>query len=186
VHKYRLIAIEYVKRILMVIMYMHTLTYGAFVMKQKLKIGDILYRSKNLVEHAGAYLDDNRVIHNTPDGDVEICTVEQFADGKNIKVVTSGLTALQTQQFQERAKSKLDQSNRYNVFSFNCEQLVSEIINGEASSPQVKGAVMGTLAAMLLAKASNSKHPLWFAFAGGLLGCTMVNAKREYDFIVTT
>lgn len=167
------------------IMYIHTLTYGAFVMKQKLKIGDILYRSKGLVEHAGAYLDDNQVIHNSPDGDVEVCSVEQFADGKNIKVVASGLSELQAQQFQERSKSKLDQSNRYNLFSFNCEQLVSEIINGEASSPQVKAAVLGGIACTILAKAADSKHTLWFALAGGLLGCAIVNTKREYDFTVT-
>jgi hypothetical protein len=154
-------------------------------MKQKLKIGDILYRSKGLVEHAGAYLDDNQVIHNSPDGDVEVCSVEQFADGKNIKVVTSGLSELQAQQLRERAKQKLAQAKRYNVISFNCEQLVSEIINGVTSSPQIKGAVVGCVAATLLAKASNSKHALWFALAGGLLGCTIVNTKREYDFIMT-
>lgn len=61
-HRYRLIAIEYFKRILFVILYIHTLTYEAFVMKQKLKIGDILYRSKGLVEHAGAYFDNDQVI----------------------------------------------------------------------------------------------------------------------------
>ena len=154
-------------------------------MKQNLRIGDILYRRKNLVEHAGAYLGNNQVIHNSPDGNVAICSVNQFAEGKEIKVVSSRLSPLQTQQFQERAGLKLAESKRYNVLNFNCEQLVYEIIKGVASSPQVKGAVLGGVTCTLLAKAVDSKHVLWLGLAGALAGCALVNAQRDYDLVLT-
>ncbi|MBO2678712.1 C40 family peptidase [Shewanella algae] len=154
-------------------------------MKQNLKIGDILYRRKNLVEHAGAYLGDDQVIHNSPDGNVMVCSVEHFAEGKEVKVISSGLSTLQARQFQERAKRKLSESKRYNLFSFNCEQLVYEIISGVASSPQVKGAVLGGLACTMLAKTADSKHAIWFGLAGAIAGCAFVNSQRNYDLVLT-
>uniref|UniRef100_UPI0018C34F61 NlpC/P60 family protein n=1 Tax=Vibrio anguillarum TaxID=55601 RepID=UPI0018C34F61 len=45
-------------------------------MKNKLNIGDLLYRSKLLVEHAGIYLGKGKVLHNSPSGNVEICALE--------------------------------------------------------------------------------------------------------------
>lgn len=154
-------------------------------MKQKLKIGDILYRSKGLViKHAGAYFDDDLVIHHSPDGDVQISSINQFSEGKSIQVVASELSVTQAQQFQLRAKRKLEQPKSYNPLNSNCEQLVSEILTGTASSPQVKGAVIGGIAGTLLAKSTDSKHALWFALAGVLVGCALVNAQRDYDFVI--
>ncbi len=54
-------------------------------MNSNLSIGDLLYRSKLLVEHAGIYLGKGRVLHNSPDGNVEICTLEEYANGKPTK-----------------------------------------------------------------------------------------------------
>lgn len=154
-------------------------------MKQKLKIGDILYRSKGLVvKHAGAYFDDDLVIHNSPDGDVQISSTDQFSEGKSIQVVASELSVLQAKQFQLRAKEKLGQPKSYNVLSSNCEQLVSEILTGTASSPQVKGAVLGGVTAAILAKSINSKHILWLSLAGIVAGCVAVNAQRNYDYVI--
>ncbi|WP_242010367.1 NlpC/P60 family protein [Vibrio mimicus] len=61
-------------------------------MKNKLNIGDLLYRSKLLVEHAGIYLGKGKVLHNSPSGNVEICALEEYANGKPVKVVLSHLS----------------------------------------------------------------------------------------------
>lgn len=153
-------------------------------MKDKFKIGDILYRSKGIVEHAGAYFGNGKVIHNSPEGNVQLSSVAQYSAGKNIKVISSELSTEQTQQFQQRAKEKLNQTKSYNPVTFNCEQLVSQILKGTSSSPQIKGAAIGGIAGTLIAKSTNSKHTLWLAFAGSLLGCAITNTQRKYDYIV--
>lgn len=153
-------------------------------MKKKLKIGDTLYRRKGIVMHAGAYISDNKVIHNSPDDNIQICSIEQFADGKNIEVVSSKLSVEQTHQFQQRANDKLKQAKQYNLVSFNCEQFVSEIINGTGSSPQIKGTIAGGITGALIASSIKSKHSLYFTLAGALIGCALTNAQRKYDYVV--
>lgn len=153
-------------------------------MKQKLKIGDILYRRKGLVEHVGAYFGDDQVIHNSPSGNVQLCSLAHFSEGKDVKVVASGLSAFQEQQFLQRAKEKLGQQRRYNFISVNCEQLVSEILSGTPSSPQVQGALLGCIAGTLLAQSVSSKHPFWLATAAAIVGCAVTNSNRKYDYVL--
>lgn len=153
-------------------------------MKEKLKTGDILYRRKVVVEHAGAYFGDGKVIHNSPDGDVQLCSLDQYSTGKSIKVISSNLSIEQAQQFQLRAWEQLNQDKDYNLVSFNCEQLVSQLLKGTSSSPQIKGAAIGGIAGALVAKSTNSKHTFWLALVGMLLGCTVVNAQRNYDYVI--
>ncbi|ABV86588.1 hypothetical protein Spea_1261 [Shewanella pealeana ATCC 700345] len=64
-------------------------------------------------------------------------------------------------------------------------KLVSEIVNGVASSPQVKSAVLGGIGCTMQAKAADSKHTLWLALVGVIAGCVIVNAQRDYDFVLT-
>lgn len=183
-HAYNLNAIKYVLRILIYISNIHTLNQRGTFMKEKLKTGDILYRSKSIVEHAGAYLGNGTVIHNSPDGDVQICSVEEYSEGKAIKVVSSRLSIEQAQQFQQKAKEKMIQAKGYNLVNFNCEQFVSEILKGTSSSPQIKGAAVGGIAGVIMASSIKSKHTLYFILAGALLGCTLINAQRKYDYVV--
>ncbi|WP_417552758.1 NlpC/P60 family protein [Marinomonas fungiae] len=49
--------------------------------------GDLLYRTKGIVEHAGIYLGNKQVFHNSPDNDVEVVSFEQYAAGKEVKVI---------------------------------------------------------------------------------------------------
>lgn len=153
-------------------------------MKNKLNIGDLLYRSKNAVEHAGAYFGDGSVIHNSPDGNVQTCSIEQFSDGKLIKVKSSELSSTQESEFLQRAKRALTRTHTYNPFTFNCEHLVSEILNGVRSSPQIKGSVIGGTVGTLIALSANSKHSWRFAIAGALIGCSLINSQREYDYVI--
>ena len=153
-------------------------------MKEKLKIGDILYRSKGIVEHAGAYFGNDKVIHNSPDGNVQICSVEQYSDGKDIKVVSNKLSLDQVHQFQQRAKKELSQVKEYNPVLFNCEHLISEILEGASNSPQITGTAIGGMAGTLIAMSANSKHTWCFTLAGALLGCTLINAQRKYDYVI--
>ena len=183
-HRYKLNTIKYDLRILIDISHTHTLNQTGTFMKKKLKIGDILYRSKGIVEHAGAYFNNDKVIHNSPDGNVKICSVEQYAEGKDIKVVSSRLSIEQAHQFQQRAKKILSQAKEYNLVSFNCEQFVSEILKGTSSSPQIKGAAIGGIAGILMASSLKSKHTLYLTLAGALLGCTLVNSQRKYNYVI--
>jgi len=153
-------------------------------MKEKMKIGDILYRSKGAVEYAGAYFGNGKVIHNSPDGNVQTCSIEQFSDGKTIKVKMSKLSLTQEGEFLQRAKQVLTKSHTYNPFTFNCEHLVSEILNGVRSSPQIKGTVIGGTVGTLIAASTNSKHSWCFVLAGALLGCSLVNSQRKYDHAI--
>jgi hypothetical protein len=153
-------------------------------MKEKMKIGDILYRSKGAVEHAGAYFGNGKVIHNSPDGNVQTCSIEQFSDGKTIKVKMSKLSSTQEDEFLQRAKQVLTKPHTYNPVTFNCEHLVSEVLNGVRSSPQIKGTVIGGTVGTLIAASTNSKHSWCFIFAGALLGCSLVNSQRKYDHAI--
>lgn len=153
-------------------------------MKKKIKIGDILYRSKGTVEHAGAYFGDGKVIHNSPDGNVQTCSIDQFSDGKLMKVKSSDLSLTQESEFLQRAKQALTKTNTYNPFIFNCEHLVSEILDGVRSSPQIKGTVVGGTVGTLIAVSTNSKHSWCFALAGALIGCSLVNSQRKYDHVI--
>jgi hypothetical protein len=56
-------------------------------MKNKLDIGDLLHRSNLFVEYAGIYLGNEQVLHNSPDGMIEICTLKQYANGKPLSKV---------------------------------------------------------------------------------------------------
>ncbi|MCL1091500.1 hypothetical protein L2744_18235 [Shewanella profunda] len=51
----------------------------------KMMIGDRVYRSKGAVMHVGVIVSENLVAHNSPDNNVEVVSIEQFAQGKELK-----------------------------------------------------------------------------------------------------
>ncbi|MEZ8321667.1 lecithin retinol acyltransferase family protein, partial [Vibrio splendidus] len=154
------------------------------LMNKKLKIGDILYRRKGIVEHAGAYFGNDKIIHNSPDGNVQLCSLAQYSEGKDVKVISSDLTSEQAQQFQQRAKEKLNQAKGYNLVTFNCEQLVSQVLKGISKSSQIESAAFGGITGALVAKSTGSKQTFLFTVAGALLGCAVTNAQRKYDYVI--
>ncbi|MEZ9327468.1 lecithin retinol acyltransferase family protein [Vibrio breoganii] len=153
-------------------------------MKNNLSIGDLLYRSKLIVEHAGIYLGNGQVLHNSPNGDVEICALEEYANGKPIKVVPSRLSEEKKNQLFNKAKLLIKKAKKYGLLNNNCEHLASTMLHGKPSSEQLQGAGFGAVAGLLLAQCNQSKNSLLYILAGGLIGCMTVNAARKYDYFV--
>ena len=153
-------------------------------MKNNISIGDRLYRSKLLVEHAGIYLGKWQVLHNSPDGNVEICALEKYANGKPIKVVSQRLSEKEKNELLSKAEQLSKKANKYGVLANNCEHLVSKVLHGESSSEQLQGAVVGAVVGLLFAHCSQSKNSLLPILAGGFIGCKTVNATRKYDYVV--
>jgi hypothetical protein len=183
-HKYILNEFKYVKRIFNCIWDTYTLNQKGKIMKNKLNVGDLLYRSKLFVEHAGIYLGDNRVLHNSPDGNVHICTLEKYPDRNPVKVVLSRLSAEQKNELLFNAKQLIDKAKSYGVLSFNCEHLVSSVLFGKPASEQLQGAGIGAVAGLLLASSNQSKNLPLTICIGALLGCVAVNAFRKYDHVI--
>ncbi|WP_087019672.1 lecithin retinol acyltransferase family protein [Thaumasiovibrio subtropicus] len=150
-------------------------------MKNNLSVGDRLYRSKLFVEHTGIYLGDRRVLHNSPDENVEICALEEYAVGKPVKVVFSRLSEEKQSELLSHAEQLIIKENKYGVLGNNCEHLASKMLYGKPSSEQLQGAAVGAIAGLLLAQCSQSKNTSLYMAAGGLIGCLLVNATRNYD-----
>ncbi|ASW80404.1 lecithin retinol acyltransferase family protein [Vibrio anguillarum] len=153
-------------------------------MKNKLNIGDLLYRSKLLVEHAGIYLGKGKVLHNSPSGNVEICALEEYANGKPVKVVLSHLSEDKKNKLFNQAEQLIKKARKYRVLDNNCEHLASTVLHDKPSSEQLQGASLGAVAGLLLAHCNQSKNSLLYILAGGLIGCMAVNAARKYDCVV--
>ncbi|MBF4222625.1 C40 family peptidase [Vibrio anguillarum] len=153
-------------------------------MKNKLNIGDLLYRSKLLVEHAGIYLGKGKVLHNSPSGNVEICALEEYANGKLVKVVLSHLSEDKKNKLFNQAEQLIKKARKYRVLDNNCEHLASTVLHDKPSSEQLQGASLGAVAGLLLAHCNQSKNSLLYILAGGLIGCMAVNAARKYDCVV--
>ena len=151
-------------------------------MKDKLNIGDAMYRSKQIFEHKGNYFGQGMVIHNSPDTGTTLCSIKEYSNDKPIKVVASNLSISQQEQFQERACDALKQGKKYNVLTDNCEQLASQLLNDNSGSSQLRGTIIGGTFVGAVAKCSNSKHTALFTLIGAVAGLLITNAARKYDF----
>ncbi|MDD9180414.1 MULTISPECIES: lecithin retinol acyltransferase family protein [Aliivibrio] len=163
---------------------MYTLNQKRKIMKNKLNLGDLLYRSKLFVEHAGIYLGSDRVLHNSPDGNVQICTLDEYSAGKPIKVILNQLSKEKQNELLHQAEQLISQAKHYGILSFNCEHLASSVLSGSSTSEQLQGVGLGAAAGLLLAYSNKSKYSFLFLLAGGLIGCMAVNASRKYDFSI--
>jgi len=146
------------------------------------KFGDILYRSKLLVQHVGIMLDGGKVLHNSPKNGVEICALKEYSKGKEVKVVSSDLDVDQQISFKQKAIAMVEQGREYNLFDFNCEHLVSLVKSGHKYSPQLAGAVIGASVGAIAA--NKSKNPFFVIAACSIAGLMAQNIFREYDYSV--
>ncbi|GAD75777.1 lecithin retinol acyltransferase family protein [Vibrio azureus] len=113
-------------------------------------------------------------------GNIEICALEKYANGKPIKVVSQRLSEKEKNELLSKAEQLSKKANKYGVLANNCEHLVSKVLHGESSSEQLQGAVVG----LLFAHCSQSKNSLLPILAGGFIGCKTVNSTRKYDCVV--
>lgn len=153
-------------------------------MNKKLSIGDTLYRRKGIVEHVGLLIRPDQVLHNSPDGNVQISSFLEYSEGKNVKVVSNSLAPHEKLRLLNEAEKMLNQAQTYGVITFNCEHLVSLIQSGKPTSEQLQGSCIGGLIGFAMALLTNSQNKAAWTATGALIGCTVVNANRAYDLEV--
>ncbi|ELV8595293.1 C40 family peptidase [Vibrio fluvialis] len=148
-------------------------------MNNKLNLGDLLYRSKGLVEHAAVYIGKNRVIHTSPENGVEVITLEEYAAGQRIKVVR---TSFGNQELLEkRLHEILSTSSSYQLLTDNCEHLASYLLHGRKASPQIQAAFCGAIIGLLLGRKMDSWQLVALIVISAMAGCWLTNISRTYD-----
>jgi len=151
-------------------------------MDSKLKIGDLLYRDKGLVSHAGVYLGGSQVLHIQPGKRVQVSSFAGYADGKSVGVIRgvsddqSGIT--------ERRQHLLNTGEAYKLLSNNCEHVATHLLHGKRWSPQMRIAVVSAFAIGFLTFSDKNQRWLGTAIIGGILGLALHRASRNYDFVI--
>lgn len=153
-------------------------------MKIEATLGDLLYRVKGVVEHVGVYLGGNKVAHNSPDGNVQISSIEEYSKNQPVNVVKTDFDNIEL--LEQRLEEILSADKTYNLLGFNCEQFAHLLITGRSQSPQIRATIIGALTGFITGQAFNKKNSFWFALAGAAFGCILVNNNRRYDAIIDT
>jgi hypothetical protein len=151
-------------------------------MHTNLNLGDLLYRSKSIAQHAAVYLWNGQVLHTSPDNGVEIITVEVYAKGQEIKVVKS--TNVDSLALHRRLHLILNSDRRYSVSTKNCEHIANFLITGQERSPQIQASMAGALIGGITAWKAGSNHWFSIAIAGGIAGCLLTNLTRKYCIVL--
>lgn len=150
-------------------------------MYSNLNVGDLLYRSKGVVEHAGVYLGSNEVLHIQPGSRLVKVPFEQYANGKSVSVKRQ---KIDHQGFSKRLSEVNRIGGVYCPISNNCEHTAYYLTAGKRMSPQLQVALgFGFLGGMIAAKGEASR----FAIGAGLLGLGALlvsNANQRHDFVV--
>ena len=125
--------------------------------------GDVVSRRKGIFMHRGIMLEDGRVLHNTPFKGRHASSIDEFSKDKTVYASRHG------SDIRDRTLVNLenDERDRYNPFTNNCEHTVTRATKNEASSPQLRGWVMG--AAFAAVGFAITRHP-GVAIAGFALG----------------
>jgi cell wall-associated NlpC family hydrolase len=152
-------------------------------MNSKLKAGDLLYRTKGIVEHSGVYIGNNEVLHNSPTNNTEIVKLSKFAEGKDVKVIYQPVKDME--ELLVRMKMLTSKETKYQWFANNCEQVSYLIIRGKKHSPQIIASSFGFMAGVALAKDLGWQKALLAGAVGGLIGCMISNASRKYDTVIS-
>lgn len=151
-------------------------------MNSKLKAGDLLYRTKGIVEHSGLYMGNNEVFHNSPTNNIEVVKMSDYAEGKPVKVIYQ--TVADREDLLARMQMLTSKETKYQWFANNCEQISYLLIRGKKHSPQIVAASMGFVTGFVLAKNLGLPKALLVGAAGGLLGCIISNETRKYDEVI--
>ena len=120
--------------------------------------GDIVARRKGFVMHKGVVLGDGRILHNTPWRGEHVSTEREFRAGKPLRV-----TPLDESSRERALATAATSSRRYNLFTNNCEHTVNRATTGHASSPQLRGWIVGAGLAVLAVAVL--RHPVLAASA---------------------
>ena len=98
-----------------------------------LRMGDLLYRTKDFVEHAGVYLGNGLVFHISPANGAETISLSEYSAGLIVKVIHTDFD--NKHLLEQRLREVIGSANSYSVSSNNCEHIASYLIYGEESEP---------------------------------------------------
>ena len=102
--------------------------------------GDTLSRKSGPVTHYGTAVDEYRVLDIVPGGPPRIVTVEQFADGKPVRL--QRLHPDDRPAVLTRARQVAESHSPYNLVAFNCEHLKNFIRSGKPYSETVQNVAL--------------------------------------------
>mgnify|MGYP006415144411 FL=1 len=151
-------------------------------MYSKLKPGDLLHRSKGIVQHAGVYLGDGQVFHNQPGNGADVTSYEQYANGEIVKVSSS--TGIDHELLSERLREIIGKDKRYGFLSNNCEHAANFLILGRSMSPQAQAGLAGAVIGVLIGNQINAENWVYCAALGGLAGLLIANKNKNYDYSI--
>ena len=136
--------------------------------------GDVVSRRKGIFMHRGILLEDGEVLHNTPLRGLHKTSLDEFSKDKRL------YPARHAVDVRERTLENVDsvERRRYNPFVNNCEHVVTRAIRGEASSPQLRGWLLGV--AFATAGLLLTRHPA-IALAGFTLGKKLGSRGSDLD-----
>ncbi len=100
------------------------------------EIGSVLYCDYmfGFAEHSGIYVGDDKIVHLSSEGLVEMVSPKRFVEGKtamNILVSSSGTRAVGSEEVANRAINKLNESRSYNLILDNCHQFTAGCLTGD-------------------------------------------------------
>lgn len=93
------------------------------------------------LRHLGVLLPDGQVAHCTPQRGEHISTVEEFANGQDVKIERS-VPAEKYWPTLQHLLSALCAPKAYHLVTNNCEIFANRVTGEKEESPQLQGAVM--------------------------------------------
>lgn len=122
-------------------------------MNEPIALGAHLVVSYSLYDHHGIYIGNGKVVHysgligkSIPC--IEEVTLEQFSDGKKIKIKKHKKKKYSDCEVVERAKSRIGEF-AYSVTNNNCEHFVYWCIKGRNKSKQVENGYLSLSLALI-------------------------------------
>jgi len=132
----------------------------------KLKVGDVIRIQRFGYQHVGVYvgprtLDGQDVVHNGKGLGVVLCTMSEFAEGKDVYLHKEAQgDARERECIAQRALGLIGE--KFDLLNFNCEHAANLAQTSERRSEQVETAiaisgiaVLGLVAAALLGRRSD-------------------------------
>ena len=102
----------------------------------------VISRQKaGMFRHVGVLLPDGRVAHCSPERGEHISTIEEFADGRDIKIERAVPVANHWSTLQ-RVFSAMHAPKTYDLVTNNCEIFANRVTGQKEESPQLQGAVI--------------------------------------------
>lgn len=114
----------------------------------------VISRQKaGMARHVGVLLPDGRVAHCSPEQGEHVSTIEEFADGRDVKIDRAVSIANHWSTVQ-RVISAMQAPKAYDLVTNNCEIFANRVTGEKEESPQLKGAVILLAMFALLALAT--------------------------------